>query len=332
MHLLHSDKKLPLFLITVDDRLRVRKNEPRDTITEYTHLYSREIDLGNLEVVWDGKIYWLISGFLRIKAAQNAGLQELNFNIYSGTFDEAKINVLNTQNITNPVRLSKKDRLHKVEIALSDPVLSTLNERELSSILNVPIKEIKQVQERTKEEDEEDSYITLSPLELPASPKEFEAYYQLTSNCAIAKEKPTDYKPDLVINFAYCIDDCFSLKKDYPTVDLIFQSESIYSFIKNRANETSQTRIFWLGYGITALINCPYMEEEIEDTKVKTLEDITTILISKLTNWRDKILLYNPEHSILSLPTNRYYLSVTHNAQYFEMELQNLKNKEKILT
>lgn len=78
----------------------------------------------------------LADGFHRHRAAINAGRTEIGCNIYVGGMREALVEALGS-NAEHGFRRSKADKRHAVQMALKDPELSTLTNKEVADICRV---------------------------------------------------------------------------------------------------------------------------------------------------------------------------------------------------
>jgi ParB-like chromosome segregation protein Spo0J len=83
-------RSLPLKDIRADRRLHARLDFNQNVAEEYADQMGEGVIFPPLEVVWDGKEYWLWDGFHRFEAATMAELDTISVNVRTGTKEDAK--------------------------------------------------------------------------------------------------------------------------------------------------------------------------------------------------------------------------------------------------
>lgn len=144
---LYPVRTLALSAVTADWSINPRHERDSATVARYAEAHARrraweqnpgddpEPDrLPRPVVFFDGKDYWLSRGFHRFAGAADAGLAELEFEVRTGGRRDAMVFAL-PDNAAHGLARSNKDLARAVELALLDPELSRLSNRELGRLL-----------------------------------------------------------------------------------------------------------------------------------------------------------------------------------------------------
>lgn len=117
-------QEIPSGAIRTDGGTQHRGELDASAIAEYTEKmwaktwdWTREND--PIRVVYDGKHYWLTSGYHRVEAAKRIGLEKIAVEVISGDQRTAVLDSVG-QNADHGVRLSDSDKRRKVEVLLRD--------------------------------------------------------------------------------------------------------------------------------------------------------------------------------------------------------------------
>jgi hypothetical protein len=109
---------LKLGEIRADGGTQVRVCIPADAVEEYTAAYEAGTELPDLEVIHDGRAYWLWDGFTRLEAMKKAGKKKAACNVREGTLEDARWLALSA-NRTHGVRRTNADKRRAVEAAVA---------------------------------------------------------------------------------------------------------------------------------------------------------------------------------------------------------------------
>ncbi len=101
-------------------------------------------DMPPVEVVWDGKDYWLWDGFHRYHAAGRAGLKSLKCEVRDGTQRDAKW-LSFSANATHGIPRTAKERRHIVSQILADPKWGKTSMRAIAKHVGVSEKTVRNV-------------------------------------------------------------------------------------------------------------------------------------------------------------------------------------------
>lgn len=115
-----STRKLALAEIQTRDDLQPRIQMNMFVVTDYADAMCEGRIFPPIEVVWDGQNYWLWDGFHRKRAAEQAGLTEIDAHVIEGTLEDAQWLALSA-NRTHGMRRSNEDKRRAVELALRHP-------------------------------------------------------------------------------------------------------------------------------------------------------------------------------------------------------------------
>lgn len=113
-------RNLPLGSIRTDGETQPRVKTNYEAVDEYAEVMRAKPKRHNfppLDVFWDGASYWLVSGFQRYLAAQQAGLREFACEVHEGTLEDARW-FASATNQDHGVRRSNEDKRKAAEMAL----------------------------------------------------------------------------------------------------------------------------------------------------------------------------------------------------------------------
>lgn len=94
----------------------------------------------------------LADGFHRLRAAINAGREEIGCNIFVGGMREALMEALGS-NAEHGFRRTKADKRHAVQMALKDPEISQLQQQEIAEVCRVHRNTVRKIQNEMLAED-----------------------------------------------------------------------------------------------------------------------------------------------------------------------------------
>lgn len=107
-----------LRMVRIDGDTQTRDAIDEATVAEYEQHYRDGVDLPPIEVVWDGRSFWLHDGFHRYHAAKRAGLTSLPAISVEGTADLARWLACGA-NRTHGLKRSNADKRRAVSMALA---------------------------------------------------------------------------------------------------------------------------------------------------------------------------------------------------------------------
>jgi len=120
--------------ISLDPDLQPRESIKEAIVDEYAEAMTEGETFPPVVVFNDGKKNWLADGYNRYKASQKAGLEKINAEFRTGTWQDALKYALSA-NITHGLRRSQADRKRSVLIALQE--FGELSDREIGRLVKV---------------------------------------------------------------------------------------------------------------------------------------------------------------------------------------------------
>lgn len=130
--LLHRTGKLPLGAIRIDGDTQMRVAIDEGTVNDYAALMQEGVQFPPVEVYFDGKQYWLVDGFHRLRAMQKTHPRgEITATVTEGTLSDAQWTALN-RNGDHGLRLTNADKHKRVECALAHPEGVQKSDREIA--------------------------------------------------------------------------------------------------------------------------------------------------------------------------------------------------------
>lgn len=138
---------VPLDEIVIDDTVNPREILDLSAVQDYSTCISELPRMGAYDI--DGVGYVLTRGFHRIESHKMAGMEEAEFNIFSGTMQEARRDAY-LHNLPNGVRLthSERKRVYRFEIS-SNPYRS---DTDIATICKTSVKKIKGLRKELESE------------------------------------------------------------------------------------------------------------------------------------------------------------------------------------
>lgn len=124
-------QKLALAEIQTRDDLQPRIQMNMFVVTDYAEAMREGRTFPPVEVVWDGSSYWLWDGFHRRRAAEQAGLTEIDAHVTEGTLEDAQWLALSA-NRTHGMRRGNEDKRRGVKLALRHPNGINLSDNQIA--------------------------------------------------------------------------------------------------------------------------------------------------------------------------------------------------------
>lgn len=128
--------KVDIASITVDQRLQSRAAMNDEAVFDYAERIKAGTKFDPVMCFEDGDVLWLVEGFHRVAAHRMAGENAIDVECRPGTFREAWVYSLGT-NDKHGVRRTNADKRKAVESALTDDELSKWSVRELAAHCSV---------------------------------------------------------------------------------------------------------------------------------------------------------------------------------------------------
>ena len=107
-----------------------------EAVDDYTDAMAAGMKFPPVIVFCDGESYWLADGFYRVKAADQAGLDEIACEIHQGTQQDAQWYSFSA-NKTNGLRRTNDDKGRAVQAALLHPLSAGLSDRQIAQHVGV---------------------------------------------------------------------------------------------------------------------------------------------------------------------------------------------------
>ncbi len=132
-----SSERLAIATIVVDDEIQQRANGVvQDLVAEYATDIVDWIDVAPVVVYSDGETHWLADGFHRIRAAAQAGLEDVPATVYEGDRRKAILYAVRA-NQQHGLRRTNADKRRAVETLLRDPEWSTDTDNRIAAMAAV---------------------------------------------------------------------------------------------------------------------------------------------------------------------------------------------------
>lgn len=129
-------RRLPLADICRDQDLQPREMLVETTIEEYATALAEGATLPPVIIYHDGTSYWLADGSHRCAAADRLQRSTIDAEVRPGTRRDALLHAISA-NAEHGLRRSDGDKHRAVELALRDPELARLSDRELAGMCKV---------------------------------------------------------------------------------------------------------------------------------------------------------------------------------------------------
>lgn len=126
-----ATKTIQLEQVKTKDELQPRVSLNLFAVQDYAEAMKEGRTFPPIEVVWDGESYWLWDGFHRKKAAEQAGLVEIDASVTEGTLEDAQWLALSANKV-HGMRRSNEDKGRAVELALGHPNGASLSDRQIA--------------------------------------------------------------------------------------------------------------------------------------------------------------------------------------------------------
>jgi len=127
---------VPINEIRIDGNTQYRMVIDQPTVYNYRDAIKHDDELPLIDVIYDGKDYWLTDGFHRYHAFKLLGIKEIRVNCRNGCLRDAQIEALKA-NCQHGKPLTNDDKRNKVKMALKIDGFSGKSDRELAEICNV---------------------------------------------------------------------------------------------------------------------------------------------------------------------------------------------------
>ena len=132
---------LKIDVIRTDGATQPRAAIDFEAVFDYMDAMSDGAEFPPVVVFYDGTSYWLADGFHRVKAAEQAGFEEIACELHQGTQQDAQWYSFGA-NKTNGLRRTNDDKQRAVRAALSHPKGVGLSDRQISSHVGVDHKTV----------------------------------------------------------------------------------------------------------------------------------------------------------------------------------------------
>lgn len=132
---------LPIAQIRRDGQTQPRQGMDEDVINDYVTALTDGTQFPAIDVMFDGKEYWLFDGFHRVESHLRSGRTEIAVKIHQGTLDEAQWRSY-AANKDHGLRRSTADKERAIRAALRHPKAPALSNRELARHLGVDDKTV----------------------------------------------------------------------------------------------------------------------------------------------------------------------------------------------
>lgn len=132
---------LKIDVIRTDGATQPRTAIDFEAVFDYMDAMSDGAEFPPVVVFYDGTSYWLADGFHRVKAAEQAGFEEIACELHQGTQQDAQWYSFGA-NKTNGLRRTNDDKQRAVRAALAHPQGVGLSDRQISSHVGVDHKTV----------------------------------------------------------------------------------------------------------------------------------------------------------------------------------------------
>lgn len=122
--------------IRTDGGTQPRQALDFDAVDDYTDAMAVGTKFPPVVIFHDGDNYWLADGFHRVKAADQAGLDEIGCELHQGTQQDAQWYSFSA-NKTNGLRRTNNDKVRAVQAALLHPLSAGLSDRQIAQHVGV---------------------------------------------------------------------------------------------------------------------------------------------------------------------------------------------------
>lgn len=122
---------LPISKIKADQRAQSRVGIDQSAVLSYQLAYEAGENMPPVEVLFDGKTYWLWDGFHRLRAVQSAGLETIAVNVQPGNLKDAILKSVGA-NAAHGLPRSNEDKRKAVVTLLNDPEWANKSDRWLA--------------------------------------------------------------------------------------------------------------------------------------------------------------------------------------------------------
>ena len=129
-------EKVSLEKIRLDGGTQPRKELDSSLVQHYKELVLEGKEFPAVDLVFDGKHYWLSDGFHRVHAHTQAGYTEILSSVKKGTKRDAFISSLKA-NSTHGKQRSPDESRYVVQLALEDIELGDLSDKQIATICDV---------------------------------------------------------------------------------------------------------------------------------------------------------------------------------------------------
>ena len=131
-----SERKTESSIIAIDQITRDPKTQQREeldlkVVEEYCEALLAGVKLPPVKVTFDGSYYWLYDGFHTLKAAEKAGLKEIEAQITPGNLRDAILESVGV-NAEHGLRRSNETKRRAVMTLLTDPEWGQWSDREIA--------------------------------------------------------------------------------------------------------------------------------------------------------------------------------------------------------
>ncbi len=132
-------------LIRADSAIQPRTGLNEEAIEDYAEAIRKDVDsMPEIEAIFDGKLYWIYSGFHRFHAFCRLNRKEIPVLWEKGTKEEAAWKAL-AQNYRHGVRRSRADLRRTVTLALQHPGATKLSSRSIAAHCHVSHNLVEQI-------------------------------------------------------------------------------------------------------------------------------------------------------------------------------------------
>ncbi len=129
-------KSVSMAEIRIDGGTQMRASVNPEWIQVMVDNMKNDVEYPPIEARFDGTHYWLSDGFHRYHAQSRLGLKSVMVSYLPGTQADARLDAFKA-NGKHGMPLSREDKIHKVKIALADPLYMTLNDADIARLCEV---------------------------------------------------------------------------------------------------------------------------------------------------------------------------------------------------
>lgn len=129
-------KSVSMAEIRIDGGTQMRASVNPEWIQVMVDNMKNDVEYPPIEARFDGTHYWLSDGFHRYHAQSRLGLKSVMVSYLPGTQADARRDAFKA-NYKHGLPLSREDKIHKVKIALEDPLYMTLNDADIARLCEV---------------------------------------------------------------------------------------------------------------------------------------------------------------------------------------------------